>query len=91
MRITNSICIYFGVFIGNSEISTSHIFEECFHRESCFYRYFSSINSPVSHYKAIGAIVILESLACDVSCSEPSSLSDFTNTTKEIITDNQVE
>ena len=41
--------------------------------------------------KAIGAIVILESLACDVSCSKPGSLTGFTNTTKEIITDNQVE
>lgn len=91
MRVTDSIGIYFGVFIGDREVSTSHIFEECFHRESCFYRYLSSIDSPISHDKAIGAIVILESLACDVSCSEPSSLSGFTNTTKEIITDNQVE
>lgn len=73
MRITNSICIYFGVFIGNSEISTSHIFEECFHRESCFYRYFSGIDSPVSHYKAIGAIVVLKSLVGNVSCSKPGS------------------
>ena len=91
MRITNSICIYFGVFIGNSEISTSHIFEECFHRESCFYRYFSGIDSPVSHYKAIGAIVVLKSLVGNVSCSKPGSLTGFTNTAKEIITDNQVE
>ena len=91
MRVTDSVGIYFGVFIGDREVSTSHIFEECFHRESCFYWHFSSIDSPISHDKAIGAIVILESLACDVSCSKPGSLTGFTNTTKEIITDNQVE
>ena len=62
MRVTDSVGIYFGVFIGDREVSTSHIFEECFHRESCFYRYLSSIDSPISHDKAIGAIVILESL-----------------------------